>query len=600
MYKNEEYFERDLFEIENAINLTRNELVETFVPTQHFWRLLSAKNHVVLGSRGSGKTALAKMLSHSHLSKLKDPKAQKAISTKSFIGIYVATTTEWVGGLKNKQWPNDEEKQLFFQWRLNISTCLSFLDTLKSCLLTYIENDKEMVMMERKLIKLISNAWSDDCVTLTSISDLENHLKTLEYKKQIEITKNNIENGILSKESRTLGYTFNTDLFILLRRAIQLTSDILNLPENTIWLLCLDEAEFLEPQNLILINTYLRDHNENLYFKITTRPYYFNTLDTLDNLPLNIGDDFEFIYIDRDPVLNKSQKYSEGLGFAELLFNKRAEVSGEKYNGITLQNLFGRSELLDSTVWDLSDNSTDMKLLHEYCSKKTIDRANELNKNPKSFMDQIGRKIRGSLYLRHEVKEAKGHKQLEIYSGASLVVRCGDGNPRRLIRLFNSMLLQVDWNNVNKSKEPILSKSDQNKVLTAFSYNQLTNVQSEKKVGPLLYELLTKIGNFMKYHLHDMPLSTDQISSIKISSTISDKLWELIQHAVAIGLLYPNVKISNPNQLPFKSGTFHFAYVLSLYFQILPRKGSDRNLNTIIDFDKIKNPGQLSILDYLI
>jgi len=42
---------RNLFEIENARNLSRQELVETFVPTQSFWRLLSAKHHVVLGSR---------------------------------------------------------------------------------------------------------------------------------------------------------------------------------------------------------------------------------------------------------------------------------------------------------------------------------------------------------------------------------------------------------------------------------------------------------------------------------------------------------------------------------------------------------------------
>src|SRR5215213_6270899 len=129
---------RDLFEIENARNLTRDELVATFIPTQSFWRLLSAKNHIVLGSRGSGKTALAKMISHDHLTRLQDQRAQNAIGAQPLVGIYVPTKLEWVGGLRNKPWQNEREKEEFFQWRLNLSTCLAFLVTLRNCLDTYI------------------------------------------------------------------------------------------------------------------------------------------------------------------------------------------------------------------------------------------------------------------------------------------------------------------------------------------------------------------------------------------------------------------------------------------------------------------------------
>src|ERR1051325_11632498 len=98
---------RNLFEIENARNLNPRELVETFVPTQSFWRLLSAKHHVVLGSRGSGKTALAKMLSHDHLSLMNEERAQAAIRAQDFIGVYIPTRLEWVGGLKNKPWQSE-------------------------------------------------------------------------------------------------------------------------------------------------------------------------------------------------------------------------------------------------------------------------------------------------------------------------------------------------------------------------------------------------------------------------------------------------------------------------------------------------------------
>ena len=74
------------------------------------------------GARGAGKTALAKMLSHDHLALMKDPQAESAIREQQFIGIYVPTRLEWVGGsLKNKPWQTEVQKEEFFQWRLNLA-----------------------------------------------------------------------------------------------------------------------------------------------------------------------------------------------------------------------------------------------------------------------------------------------------------------------------------------------------------------------------------------------------------------------------------------------------------------------------------------------
>src|SRR5438105_1533377 len=116
-------YRRNLFEIENARNLTRDEIVRTFGPPEAFWRLLSAKNHILLGSRGSGKTAIAKMLAHDHLSKWDDERAKDAVDSKAYIGMYVPTRLEWVGGLKNRPWQTDVEREAHFSWRLNLATC---------------------------------------------------------------------------------------------------------------------------------------------------------------------------------------------------------------------------------------------------------------------------------------------------------------------------------------------------------------------------------------------------------------------------------------------------------------------------------------------
>src|SRR5690606_34910366 len=95
-------FQKTPFESANARDHIPEILATQFVWTHSFERLLTPKNHIVLGARGSGKTALVKMLSHEYLSKHKDSKAREIIAGKKFIGTYVPMRLDWVGGLKNK------------------------------------------------------------------------------------------------------------------------------------------------------------------------------------------------------------------------------------------------------------------------------------------------------------------------------------------------------------------------------------------------------------------------------------------------------------------------------------------------------------------
>ncbi|WP_230477950.1 hypothetical protein, partial [Dickeya solani] len=70
------------------------------------------QNQVILGSRGSGKTALIKMLSHDNLSKLAThyPKAKEIIDSRKFIATYVPLRVEWVNSLNNFE----EKKEEYF------------------------------------------------------------------------------------------------------------------------------------------------------------------------------------------------------------------------------------------------------------------------------------------------------------------------------------------------------------------------------------------------------------------------------------------------------------------------------------------------------
>lgn len=597
-------FRRDLFEIENARNLTRDEIVATFVPTRAFWRIMSAKNHIVLGARGSGKTVLAKMLSHDHLSRWDDERAQNIIAAKAFLGIYVPTSVEWVGGLKNKPWHTEAEQESFFQWRLNLAACASFLITLRSCVEAYCGDTGEQARIEEQLARALSQDWSEGLSHFDTIRGLQSHLEAIEHSKQQQLVRLRATGSLRAGEEPS-GLRFDAPLFSPLKRALSLTAEILKLPEDASWLLCLDEAEFLDPIHHRILNSYLRSATGNLKFKITTMPYHHHTLDTNMGQPLSVGDDFEYVYIDSDPIAESTASRTVET-FANTLFKKRAMASGTKYQGLTLGKLLGRSPLLDATREDWGEGSTNMALLEKHATAQTVVRAQRLREaSPAAFMDQMGRKLHGALLLREAVASQGGRAELDVYSGANMVVRCGDANPRRLIRLFNSLLLEEGgrWRS-GRSIRSIPPKT-QTRVLLRFSASTLSRVQSEPTHGPALHELLVAIGTFMRESIHLERLTTDQVSSVIVDRDVTPETWKLVETAVGLGLLFPNISAHNPDQMPVSVGTFHLAYVLAPHFRLLPRRGKARKLAWILSYSahdaaerRILREQQADLFDY--
>lgn len=583
---------RNLFEIENARNLTREEVVGTFVPTKSFYRLLNSKNHIILGSRGSGKTVLAKMLSHDHLSLLNDDRTRNIVRSKSLIGLYVPLRIEWVGGLKNKQWQTDTEKEEFFRWRLNLATCYAFLSTFESCLNTYIDDAATRVLVERKVISEISKSLSDDEVNCLNIKNLRNYLKDIEFNKQRELNKARITN---SSTVSDCGHVFDLELFTPLNRCIDLTNREFDFPDTTVWLVCLDEAEYLEESYHRILNSYMRTYSGNICFKITTMPYFHLTLDTNSAAPLNVGHDFEYIYIDQEPFTGVNGYKEMAYEFAVNLFSKRAEYSSNKFDEIRLRDFLGKSVLLDDKE-DTEDSLPNfMQLVEQYCNPPTVTRARQLYGTP-MFLDQIMRKLHGTLILKNAVNTTKGRKDLDVYSGISMIIRCSDGNPRHLVRIFNQLLLQTSWERDRGFRlgiKPLTAKTQTN-VLISYASSLLNRIQSEKKVGHRLYDLLKDIGSNLSEDLHNKKIGTDQVSSISLDRRVDSETWDIVKYAVGIGLLFPNRNPNSPDIMPEIEGVFRLGYVFAPLFRIMPRRGKARHILSILGFKYKKVPAAAS------
>ncbi|CAB5680157.1 TPA: hypothetical protein L7V73_004870 [Klebsiella quasipneumoniae subsp. similipneumoniae] len=562
----------NIFEHSNARYFTSNQLAEEFVWTPAFESLISNKNHIILGSRGSGKTALIKMLSHECLTKLNDEKARKIINERSFIATYIPLKVEWVNSIGDI----DDNNQLF-RWSLNLSSCARFLDTIRSCLHSYVEDEIDRIIKEKAICNKISELWLSK--KLNTITDIYDELEIIEYKKNIIFNK--IKLGLkLSDDDLMVGLNFNADLFKPLIMALFTVRKEIGLSNSSTFCVCIDEAEFLTKDHHRILNTHMRSYNE-IVFKITTMPYRHYTLETDTGTPLNMGHDFDYLNIDKQGLHGSSKNNSHNFfeNFAEKLFRKRIKNSSIINKEITLEFLLGNSILVDSPKDSLPDDKL-MEKVREYCDSSTIKRAERLLEQDYSlFESSISRKLRGTLILKDSFQRYKGNASPFIFSGYSLIVRCSDGNPRRLLRLFNYLFS----NSIDTCTElKPLSDKEQGAKLKEFSYSELDGLNLEVD-GKKAFDLFTTIGRFLKDKLHTDKINTDTYNSFSFDVE-DDKVWKYIETAVDLGLIYPDFRgLDNDNKMPNRKGRFSLAFCLSPHFYLMPRKGNSIKLSVIMN-----------------
>ncbi len=429
---------------------------------------------------------------------------------------------------------------------------------------------------------------------------LRRHLEDTDYRKQVQLLQKRVV-GTLPSGELPVGLVFDMELFFPLRQGIRRLSRLLSINPACTWLLCIDEAEFLEGMDHRVINSHMRAYpTDNLFIKLTTMPYCHYTLATNIGAALVPGQDFAYVNMDSDRVLTaRTAGESDTIGtqFGRVLFAKLIQASdsraltGDYRASITSAwDVLGPSEILDPKpeLWEA--DSENMRALAKYGSPETIARAHRLLGLP-VFQSAIGRKINGSLLLRKQVDELKGNKALTAYSGARMVIRCADDNPRRMITIFNSLLMLRTRAQKKLArggrKASMISAEDQTRAMRALSTSILNQYRSYPEVGDELHAFISMLGEYMRADLHDKPLTTDEVTSVQITDTISDKDWKMVCVAVGQGLLHPNIGSANPDEIPWREGTFHLAYALAPHFFLLPRRGKAAKLTIIQEFHRM-------------
>lgn len=522
--------------------------INEFYPTSLFWSLFNEQHEILLGTRGSGKTMLLKMMCYSFLSKLEHKKAKELVQELDYFCIYLPLNLEFMSGIEESY---ESKRDKFFDFSFN---CIA-LKSLLTEVLTLI-NDKfsedDSVTINYRVSKLISNVLYQE--QITSIEGLIDYTEVYHIQNCQTISDSPLFAPLLTP----------------IKSVINLIRNQLNIKRDCRWVFCIDEAEFLQEKYIKAINTFLRSSQDPVVIKMATLPYKHSTKETLQS-GTHIepdGNDFNYIKIDYDPENKEYEQLTNHICKTRL---SELITDGE----ITLENFLdtkeGRTQL-DFFKFELirrdqaCDKDDIMKLLISHLSPERKISFKDYKRFPEKFEKPIYRKFTPILYPRVMKKlQEPGNAKVGFYAGADTVRKASEGNPRRFIQIMNNL--------IECARNKDLSSINQHQTIKQTCKEIYNSSEGLEVYGRLLKGLLKIIATLISDKTHSEHI-TETGCSFKLSKALMDN--NLVKEAIKLAVAYSYITVDEKtlkNEIT-EDSTLKLSYLLGIIFWIPLRKVS--------------------------
>lgn len=236
------------FSESQARNYSDEKIVSEFFPISLYWSLFNDQHEVLLGTRGSGKTVILRMLSYSCLRRFSHPTAEDLKHKKRFIGFYIPLHLEFLASLEGRDVP-DEKRLEYFQFAVNCSAAASLLHELKALLHDQFPSTDTRLGAEKRVISYLERAWFPEASEKAAqLDDLERFTNAV-YRREPFWSDGDAHTAVGLSGRLLLPIV---DVLPTLSSMLELDTDA------TRWLCCLDEAEFLTDPFICCINEFMR------------------------------------------------------------------------------------------------------------------------------------------------------------------------------------------------------------------------------------------------------------------------------------------------------------------------------------------------------
>ncbi|OGR43869.1 MAG: hypothetical protein A2X35_09165 [Elusimicrobia bacterium GWA2_61_42] len=544
-------------------------IVREFFPISLYWSLFNEQHEILIGTRGSGKTVILKMLTYSCLRLSQDPKAEAIKKKKEFIGFYVPLHLEFMAALSANNIAAEKRLE-YFQFAINCIAATSFLTELKFLLKDCYNTPMRRLEAEHDIIVRLMEMWFPETdITMSSLGDIEWHIKTL-YENQPFWA----DGSLLKKPPLA------HDLLGPIVSVLPKVSEILGLDiDKTTWIACIDEAEFVEEPFIRCINHFLRSRKRPLVLKIATLPFKYSTRETLAN-GVSVepgGNDFNYRNVDRpcdsddfkgltNHLLKTRLSKCDGIDFGKISLESFLGVIGED----DLQDYFKLE--MHETLPDEESIRTDFALHLSDTRKRNLLQMEAVD-SP-IISQAIFKKFMPIYYMRRmKIEGSKGNRAVGWFAGATVARKIADGNPRLFIQLMNEM--------VDSARERELTPKNQHRINMEFCQRHLEASEGLPDYGPVLKEILTRAGELLGARIHDGAL-VDGGCDFRLDRRVVE--LPLLRKALELGAAYTLIVCDEKTLFNGISSdnVVRLSYPCAIHYWLPLRKGLAVNLKPSI------------------
>lgn len=491
-------------------------VVEEFCPIPQFWDLFNGQHEVILGTRGCGKTILLKMMRYSMLKKMTHPAAARLVKEKEYIAFYVPLHLEFIKKLETYD-ITEKEKVLWFRFAFNCALAQSIIIELNELINDLSGSLEERYNKEYVITEKIQALWN------IAPEKKIHQLTELRYQV-VQLFYSSNPGGT---ESQSVPQPFIHSFASSLSSINEYLRDELKISPT--WLICVDEAEFLDECYQKCINTAFRSDTERIIIKLATLPFYHRTKCTLDdNISVMNGQDFKYTIIDMKP---DSPEFAE---VTDSIVKTRFSRESIQINSLSdFVETIGSDCYLDYYRREFGeDGATPERIQSAIIDQLPSKRKHStFGKNNSELKKPIFNKYAPIFYLREVKKRKKGRHIPGWYAGTTMIRRLSQGNPRIFIRIMDVLYTE------SKGKSLPLKIATQHKVLMNFADSFCEETKTLEGDGPRAKEVLDYIANYIQNRTHGQTLAlTGQTFQLSLRTNLMDESsW--IKKAVAFSRL---------------------------------------------------------------
>jgi hypothetical protein len=540
-----------------AKTFAEDKLVGEFFPTSTFLSLFNEQHEVLIGSRGSGKTALLRMLSYSCLHAIKNPDTKSLIADKRFIGFYIPLHIEWMASLPQVEADGTGSTE-YFQFAFNCKAAQALLSELKTLIRDLSESALGRLDKEGLVLTRLSRLWLDtDAANFSTLEDLSWEIECL-YNKLLPWRDG----------SRTDLPFFAKHLFAPVLSALPHISRDLGLdPDKTHWIACVDEAEFLKPAYIKCFNSFMRSDKRPIVLKLATMPFKYTTRETLvpGILAEANGNDFNFRPIDL------SWDSRDSFLLSNHLVDRRLKRLGMFSGPVTLDDFVGRlgdDDPKDYYRAEIGEDSSDEAILAgilESISAERRKRFEAVKDDPSRVQSDYFKRFSPVYYVRRmKFENSRGNRSVGWFAGPAMIRRIADGNPRRFIQIMHDLF--------ESARAAELTAKEQHRVLVDFVEREYPRSAGLPDYGPLLKGILDTLGELMAQRVHGKTM-IDGGTSFAVHPALLHNA--VVRGALELGIAYSYLFVDAKSLLDglTEESDFTIAHLVAVKFWIPMRKG---------------------------